>query len=54
MVDWGKFNKPSLREKEEFLSKLSMEEIPNSDYNHAKEICKDFEIKKLCGIKFVT
>ena len=45
MDDWEKFNETSLPEKEEFYSYLNMEDIADSDYNHAKRICKDFEIK---------
>ena len=35
--------------KEDFYSNLNVEEIKdsNSDYNHAKRVCKDFEIKNL-------
>ena len=34
-------------EKEEFYSNVNMEDIADADYNHAKEVCKDFEIKYL-------
>ena len=34
-------------EKEEFYSNVKMEDIADADYNHAKEVCKDFEIKYL-------
>ena len=37
----------SLSEKEELYSNLNMEDITDSDHNHAKRICKDFEIKYL-------
>ena len=47
MDDWEKFNGKSLPEKEEFHSNLYMKNITDSDYSHAKRICKDFEIKKL-------
>ena len=45
--DWEKFNEATLPEKEEFYSKLNMEEITNADYIHGKRVCKDFEIKDL-------
>ena len=47
MDDWKKFNEIILPEKAEFYSKLSMEDITNADYIHAKRVCKDFEIKNL-------
>ena len=47
MDDLGKFNKTKLPEKEEFYSNLSMEDITDADYMHAKRVCKNFEIKKL-------
>ena len=46
MDDWKKFNK-TLLPKKDFYSKLNMEDIEDSDYNHAKRVCKDFEIKNL-------
>ena len=36
-----------LPEKDEFHSKLNMEDITNEDYMHAKRVCKDSEIKIL-------
>ena len=45
--DWEKCNGTSLPEKEEFYSNLNMVDITDSDYNYAKRICKDFEIKHL-------
>ena len=47
MDDWEKCYETSLPEKEEFSSNLNMEIITDSDYNHAKIICSDFEIKDL-------
>ena len=47
MDDQEKFNKPSLPEKEEFYSKLNIEDIADPDYAHAKNVCKDCEIKSL-------
>ena len=45
--DWEKFNEKSLPRKEEFYSNLNLEIIADSDYNDAKRICGDFEIKNL-------
>ena len=36
-----------LHEKEDFDSHLNMEDITDADYEHAKRVCKDFEIKKI-------
>ena len=47
MDDWKKFNETSLTEKEDFYSHLNMVDIADTDYTHAKRICKDFEIKHL-------
>ena len=47
MYDWEKFNETSLPEKENFYSHLSLEDIIDADYVHAKRVCKDFEIKSL-------
>ena len=33
--------------KEEFCSNLNTKDIADTDYMHAKRVCKDFEIKKL-------
>ena len=44
---WEKFNETTLPEKEEFYSKLNMENITDVDYLHAKRVCKDFEIENL-------
>ena len=35
MDEWEKFNGTLLPKKEHFSSKLKMEDIKNSDYNHA-------------------
>ena len=45
--DWEKFNETSLPEKEDFYSKLNMEDITDADYTHAKRVYKDFEINTL-------
>ena len=40
MDEWERFNETSLPKKESFYSNLKMEDIKNSDYNHAKRVCK--------------
>ena len=47
MDDWEKFNETSLPEKEDFCNHLNMEYISDSDYVHAKRVCKYFENKKI-------
>ena len=47
MNDWGKLNETLLPKKEVFYSHLNMEDITNSDYTHARQVCKDFETKNL-------
>ena len=47
MHDWEKFNEISLPKKEDFYSHLNVEDITDADYAQAKEVSKDFEIKKL-------
>ena len=47
MDDWEIFNQTSLPEKEDFYSHLNMEDVTDADYDHAKEVCRDFEIKNL-------
>ena len=47
MDDWEKFNKTSLQEREGFYSHINKEDITDSDYAHAKTVCKDFEKKDL-------
>ena len=47
MDDWAKFNERSLPEKEDFYSHLNIEDITDADYEHAKRVCKNFEIKNL-------
>ena len=47
------FNETLLPKKEGFYSNLNMEDIKDSDHNHAKRFCKDFEInvlRNLCAI----
>ena len=45
MGEWENFNETTLPEKEEFYSKLNMEDIIDPDYMHAKKLCNDFKIK---------
>ena len=47
MNDWEKFKDTSLLEEEDFYNHLKMEDITDTDYSHAKRVCKDFEIKYL-------
>ena len=48
MDEWGKFTETSLPERKEFYRNLIMEYNTDTDFLHAKRICKDFEIIKLC------
>ena len=52
MDDSEKFNETSLPKKEDFYCQFSMEDITDSDYRHAKWMCKDFEIKKVRRISW--
>ena len=45
--DWEKFSKTTLPKEEDLYSHLTMEDITDADYAHAKRVCKDFERKKL-------
>ena len=47
MDDEEKFNETPLSEKEDFYSRLNMEDITDANYPHSKRVCKDFEIKNL-------
>ena len=47
MGDWENFNETSLPDKEHFYSHLSMENITDADYMHAKRVCKEFKINNL-------
>ena len=47
MDDWGKFIETKLPEKEEFYNNLTMKNITDACYMHAKRVCRDFEIKNL-------
>ena len=45
---WKRFDETSLPKKEDFYSNLSMEDITNADFRHAKEVWKNSE-KKILG-----
>ena len=47
MDDWKKFSETLLPRKDDFYSNLNMEDIKDSDCNHVKKFCKDFEIKNI-------
>ena len=43
MNDWEKFNETLLPGKEDFYSHINTEDITDTDYTHAKRICKDLK-----------
>ena len=43
MNDLEMINETRLPEKEESYSKLTMEDIPETDYMHGKWVCKDLK-----------
>ena len=47
MDDWENFNEISSPEKEDIYSNLNMEDITDTEYTHAKSVCKYFEMKSL-------
>ena len=47
MDDRKRFNETLSPRKEDFYSNLNMENIKDSNHNHAKRVCKDFQIKNL-------
>ena len=53
MDDWEKSNEKSLPEKENFYKYLNMEVITETDYVHAKTLCKDFENIMICIFKVI-
>ena len=53
MDEWEKFNETLFPRKEDFYSNLNMEDIKDSDYNHAKRVCKKFEIKNLGEYRYL-
>ena len=40
--------------KKEFYSKLNVDDITDSDYNHVKRVCEDFNVKTLENIMICT
>ena len=46
MDDLEKVNETSLPEKEDFYSHLNMEDIIDTNYAHAKRVCKNFRRKR--------
>ena len=47
MDSWGKFSGISLPSKEDFYSKLNVEDISNIDYRHANNVFKGFKLENL-------
>ena len=47
MDEWDKFNERELRSKGSFYSNLTMEDISDTDYPHANNVFKKFDIKNL-------
>ena len=47
LEEWEKFNEASLPENNDLHSNLNLEDITDSNYIHAKRICKDYDIKYL-------
>ena len=47
MVSWYKFNETKIPNKVDFYSELTMENITDSDYRHAKSVFKTFNNKTL-------
>ena len=47
MDEWNKFDEKELPSKESFYSNLTMEDISDTDYAHANNVFKKFDIKNL-------
>ena len=47
MDNWVKFNETPLPEREDFYTYLNIQDITDTDYKHAKRICKEFKIRNL-------
>ena len=47
MDSWEKFNETSLPSKEDFYSKLNMEDIDDIDYRHDNNVFKGFKLENL-------
>ena len=47
MDSWEKFDETPLPSKEDFYSKLNLEDISNEDYVHVQKVWDVFEMKEL-------
>ena len=47
MSEWNKFKETKLPPKEAFYSRLNMSEVSSKNYEHARKVWKEFEIKNL-------
>ena len=47
MDNWNRFNESKLPDKAKFYSKLNMNEVSDKDYEHARKVWKEFEIKNM-------
>ena len=47
MSEWEKFKETKLPPKEAFYSKLNMAGVKDEDYEHARKVWREFEIKNL-------
>ena len=47
MSSWDRFTEMELPPKKKFYSNLTMSNISNEDYEHAKKVWKEFKIKNL-------
>ena len=47
MDEWNKFNEKVLPSKESFYSNLTLENITETDYDHANNVCKKFNFNNL-------
>ena len=54
MSEWEKLEETKLPNKEEFYSKLNMAEVKDEDYEHARKVWREFEIKNLGNITIYT
>ena len=47
MDNWNKFSEDKLPKKDKFHSKLNMSDVSDKDYDHARKVWKEFEIKNM-------
>ena len=47
MDNWNRFNESKLPDKAKFYSKLNMNEVSDKDYEHARKVWEEFEIKNM-------